>query len=96
MTEELSAKALLESDAKRIQQLIANQKNQQCIAYCKAFEEVVDTQMYGFSRQVEFAVRLGLIEKKEGQELLIDLEHQLNQLYSEVYEISPESQEEMF
>lgn len=94
MAEELSAKELLESDAKRIQQLITNQKNQQCIAYCKAFEEVVDTQMYGFSRQVEFAVRLGLVEKKEGQALLADLERQLNQLYSEVYEKTPDDQED--
>ena len=38
---------LLEDDAERIKMLIRNQKSL-CISQCKAFEEVVDTQMYGF------------------------------------------------
>ena len=63
-----------------------NQKNSLCISQCKAFEEVVDTQMYGFSQQVGFAVRVGIIDKTEGQLLLSELERELNRLYSEVYQ----------
>jgi uncharacterized protein YlaN (UPF0358 family) len=77
---------LLYQDAERIKMLIQNQKNSLCISQCKAFEEVVDTQMYGFSRQVVFAERLGIISKEESQHLLTDLEVELNQLYSDVYE----------
>lgn len=87
-----SALKLLLSDADKIKQLIMNQKNSLCVAHCKAFEEVVDTQMYGFSKQVDFAVRLGVVDRAVGQQLLADLEHSLNQLYSDVYEENPDSQ----
>lgn len=77
---------LLVEDAERIKMLIRNQNNRLCIAQCKAFEEVVDTQMYGFSRQVAYAVRLGIITKEHGNQMLSDLEKELNRLYNEVYE----------
>jgi uncharacterized protein YlaN (UPF0358 family) len=83
-----AAKALdlLKDDAERIKKLIQNQENSLCIAQCKAFEEVVDTQMYGLSRQVAFAIRLGIVDNQAGQQLMADLEKDLNQLYSDVYE----------
>lgn len=84
---------LLLSDAEKIKQLIMNQNNSLCIAHCKAFEEVVDTQMYGLSKQVDFAVRLGVVDHAVGQKLLADLEHDLNQLYSEVYDETPGNKE---
>ncbi|HAR8796881.1 YlaN family protein [Enterococcus faecium] len=77
---------VLNDEAERIKRLIRNQNNSLCISRCKAFEEVVDTQMYGFSRQVGFAVRIGVIGKNEGQLMLSELERELNQLYSEVYQ----------
>lgn len=77
---------LLNEDASRIKMLIQNQNNRLCIAQCKAFEEVVDTQMYGFSRQVSYAVRLGVISKEQGSQMMSDLERDLNLLYNEVYE----------
>lgn len=82
---EMALNLLLE-DAERIKRLIRNQENSLCIAQCKAFEEVVDTQMYGLSRQVAFATRLGIVDNATGQQLMADLEKDLNQLYSEVYE----------
>ncbi len=81
---------LLEDDAERIKMLIRNQKNSLCISQCKAFEEVVDTQMYGFSRQVTYAARLGILTNDEGHRLLSDLERELNQLYTDVYEETQE------
>ncbi|MDT2835826.1 DUF1507 family protein [Enterococcus durans] len=77
---------VLKDEAERIKCLIKNQKNSLCISQCKAFEEVVDTQMYGFSQQVNFAIRVGIVEKTEGQLLLSELERELNHLYSEVYQ----------
>ncbi len=58
---------VLNDEAERIKRLIRNQKNSLCISQCKAFEEVVDTQMYGFSQQVSFAIRVGDNRKNEGQ-----------------------------
>jgi len=84
---------LLNEDAQRIMMLIRNQKNSLCISQCKAFEEVVDTQMYGFSRQVTYAIRLGILTSAQGHQLLSDLEKELNQLYTDVYEEQIEKKE---
>lgn len=83
---------LLKQDAERIKCLIRNQKNSLCISQCKAFEEVVDTQMYGLSRQVAYATRLGIVSSEDGHQLLSDLEKDLNQLYSDVYEDTKNSE----
>ncbi|MCI1903336.1 DUF1507 family protein [Enterococcus hirae] len=77
---------LLEKEAERIKQLIQNQNNSLCIAQCKAFEEVVDTQMYGFSRQISYAIQLGVVESSAGHQILADLERELNTLYSKIYQ----------
>ncbi|MBO1307025.1 DUF1507 family protein [Enterococcus sp. 669A] len=84
---------ILNDDALRIKLLIQNQHNSLCISQCKAFEEVVDTQMYGFSRQVFFAERIGILNKGEGQQMLSDLEAELNRLYTELYENRQETNE---
>lgn len=80
------AYSLLMQEADRIRMLIRNQQNRQCISQCKAFEEVVDTQMYGLSRQIAFATTLGVITSQAGHHLLSELEQDLNVLYSDVYE----------
>lgn len=90
MVENLSKEVVinaLEQDAGKIRRLIGNQKNHLCIAQCKAFEEVVDTQMFGFSKEVDFAVRIGVISEQEGQSILLNLEQELNDLYSQTYDV---------
>ena len=82
---ENKARTILEEEANRIRLLIKNQKNTLCIAHCKAFEEVVDTQMYGLSRQIAFAISLEAITNTEGQQLLSDLERDLDRMYHEVF-----------
>ena len=82
---------VLAEEASKIKRLISNQQNHLCIAQCKAFEEVVDTQMYGFSRQVDYAVRLGILGAPEGHKILAELEQALNLVYTEVYEEQRES-----
>ncbi|MGM0239694.1 DUF1507 family protein [Enterococcus sp. AZ103] len=87
--EQISSKyavELLLEDANRIKLLIRNQHNSLCISQCKAFEEVVDTQMYGFSRQVFYAEKIGVLKRGEGQKMLSALEADLNQLYTDLYE----------
>lgn len=76
----------LNQEASKIRQLITNQRNYQCIAQCKAFEEVVDTQMYGFSRQIEYAQKIGILTREEGSTLIVNLEQELNQVYGLVYD----------
>lgn len=76
----------LQQEAVKIRQLITNQQNYQCITQCKAFEEVVDTQMYGFSRQVEYAQKIGVLSREEGSKIMVSLEQELNKVYGQFYD----------
>lgn len=48
---------------------------------CPLYEEVLDTQMFGLSREIDFAVRLGLIEESDGKVILEQLEQELSILH---------------
>ncbi|CAM2804729.1 MULTISPECIES: DUF1507 family protein [Dellaglioa] len=72
------AMAILKEDAVKIKNLVNKQRDTLCLLSCPAFEEVVDTQLFGFSREVNFVVRCALIEEKAGKKLIEDLESDLN------------------
>lgn len=80
---DLSRKAmqLLQEDADKITKLIEVQMENLATRKCPLYEEVLDTQMYGFSREVDFATRAGLIEESAGKEILSSLERNLAKLY---------------
>ncbi|OXM15827.1 YlaN family protein [Paenibacillus herberti] len=72
---------LLQDDANKIEKLIEVQMENLATRKCPLYEEVLDTQMYGFSREVDFAVRAGLIEEAAGKAIMSRLERNLAQLY---------------
>jgi uncharacterized protein YlaN (UPF0358 family) len=75
------AYALLKADADKILKLIQVQMDNLTMPQCPLYEEVLDTQMFGLSREIDFAVRLGLIEEHVGKELLGKLERELSVLH---------------
>lgn len=77
----LRAITLLQEDADKIEKLIEVQMENLATRYCPLYEEVLDTQMYGFSRQVDFAVRIGLVQELTGKMVLSKLERNLSVLY---------------
>lgn len=81
--EQLHQKALslLQGDADKIEKLIEVQMENLATRKCPLYEEVLDTQMYGFSREVDFAVRAGLVQEAVGKEILSKLERNLAVLY---------------
>ena len=83
-----TALEILMQDAEKIYKLINSQKEHLCFANCPAFEDVVDTQMYGFSREVEYAVKFGIISKAEGHRILSNLEASLNAMYTNYWDES--------
>lgn len=72
---------LLQEDADKIEKLIEVQMENLATRKCPLYEEVLDTQMYGFSREVDFAVRAGLVQEMAGKQILSKLERNLAQLY---------------
>lgn len=75
------AYALLKDDAKKILRLIEVQIDNLTMPQCPLYEEVLDTQMFGLSREIDFAVRLNLVSENEGKALLDNLERRLNVLH---------------
>lgn len=73
--------SLLQADAEKILKLIKVQMDNLTMPQCPLYEEVLDTQMFGLSREIDFAVRLGLIDGLEGKELLNQLERELSVLH---------------
>jgi uncharacterized protein YlaN (UPF0358 family) len=75
------AYALLLADADKILKLIKVQMDNLTMPQCPLYEEVLDTQMFGLSREIDFAIRLNLVKEEDGKELLENLERQLNVLH---------------
>jgi uncharacterized protein YlaN (UPF0358 family) len=75
------AYALLKEDAEKILKLIDVQMTNLTMPQCPLYEEVLDTQMYGLSREIDFAIRLNLVNEEEGKQLLGQLEKQLSSLH---------------
>lgn len=71
----------LNQDAEKILQLIKVQMDNLTMPQCPLYEEVLDTQMYGLSKEVEFAAKLGLIDREFGKTLLSGLEKELSKLH---------------
>ena len=72
---------LLQEDAANIEKLIEIQMANLTTRQCPLYEEVLDTQMYGYSRQVDFAIRTGLVSEAKGKDILNRLERNLAVLY---------------
>ena len=75
------AMELLHADADKIAQLIKVQMDNLTMPSCPLYEEVLDTQRFGLSREIEFAVKLGLIEREQGKKILDSLERELSLLH---------------
>lgn len=75
------AMELLREDANKIAQLIKVQMDHLTMPQCPLYEEVLDTQMFGLAREIDFAVKLGLIERSVGHEILSNLEQEMSVLH---------------
>lgn len=75
------AVTVLQEDAVKIHKLIEVQMENLSTRKCPLYEEVLDTQMYGLSKEVEFAVRVGLISDLVGKEIINRLQRDLDELY---------------
>ncbi|MGO4887925.1 YlaN family protein [Anaerobacillus sp. MEB173] len=75
------AYALLKADAANILKLIEVQMENLTMPQCPLYEEVLDTQMFGLSREIDFAIRLQLIDEDTGKQLLSELERKLAELH---------------
>ena len=71
----------INQDADRILHLIKVQMDNLTMPSCPLYEEVLDTQMFGLQKEVDFAVKLGLVDKEDGKNLMLRLEKELSKLH---------------
>ena len=71
----------LNQDADRILHLIKVQMDNLTMPSCPLYEEVLDTQMFGLQKEVDFAVKLGSVDKEDGKNLMLRLEKELSKLH---------------
>ncbi len=81
ITDQKQALAILKEDADQILQLIKIQMDNLTMPQCPVYEEVLDTQMFGLSREINFAIRLNLISEETGKSILESLEKELSALH---------------
>ncbi|MED1865800.1 DUF1507 family protein [Fictibacillus nanhaiensis] len=68
---------IINADAELLLQLIKVQMEHLTLPHCPLYEEVLDTHIFGLSREINFAVRLGLIEEEVGKEIINSIERKL-------------------
>lgn len=76
---------LLHEDAVKIRQLIEVQLDNLTAPQCPVFEEVLDTQLFGLSKEIDFAVRAGLITEEHGKMIMRNLEKEVSK-FQEYYQ----------
>ncbi|MDN9015578.1 DUF1507 family protein [Staphylococcus aureus] len=64
----------LTKDADEILHLIKVQLDNLTLPSCPLYEEVIDTQMFGLQKEVDFAVKLGVIDREDGKQIMLRLE----------------------
>ena len=73
---------------KRIEEMI-----NACVAVrgerkCPLYQDVIDTQIYGLSKEINLAVEIGCISQEAGRIILADLEDKASEMYSNIVEES--------
>ncbi|MBG3612794.1 YlaN family protein [Staphylococcus aureus] len=71
----------LTKDADEILHLIKVQLDNLTLPSCPLYEEVLDTQMFGLQKEVDFAVKLGLVDREDGKQIMLCLEKELSKLH---------------
>ncbi|MDU6573755.1 MAG: DUF1507 family protein [Gemella haemolysans] len=78
----------IEEDVMRIEEMI-----NACVAVrgerkCPLYQDVIDTQIYGLSKEINLAVEIGCISQEAGRIILADLEDKASEMYSNIVEES--------
>ena len=74
----------IEEDVMRIEEMI-----NACVAVrgerkCPLYQDVIDTQIYGLSKEINLAVEIGCISQEAGRIILADLEDKASEMYNTV------------
>ncbi|MGX7086528.1 DUF1507 family protein [Gemelliphila palaticanis] len=79
-------KTKINRDVKKIEDLIEAQLSIKKYRECPLYEDVIDTHIFGISKQLELAVEVGFINEEYSRNILEQLENKINSLYNIIEE----------
>ena len=78
----------IEEDVVKIEEMINACVSVKGQRKCPLYQDVIDTQIYGLSKEINLAVEIGCISQEAGRLILADLENKASEMYSNIEEES--------
>ena len=78
----------IEEDVVKIEEMINACVSVKGQRKCPLYQDVIDTQIYGLTKEINLAVEIGCISLESGRLILADLEDKASEMYSNVIEES--------
>ena len=78
----------IEEDVVKIEEMINACVSVKGQRKCPLYQDVIDTQIYGLTKEINLAVEIGCISREAGRIILADLENKASEMYSNIVEES--------
>ena len=78
----------IEEDVVKIEEMINACVSVKGQRKCPLYQDVIDTQIYGLTKEINLAVEIGCISQEAGRIILADLENKASEMYSNIGEES--------
>ena len=78
----------IEEDVVKIEEMINACVSVKGQRKCPLYQDVIDTQIYGLTKEINLAVEIGCISQEAGRIILADLENKASEMYSNIEEES--------
>ena len=78
----------IEEDVMKIEEMINACVSVKGQRTCPLYQDVIDTQIYGLSKEINLAVEIGGISQEAGRIILADLEDKASEMYNTVIQES--------
>ena len=78
----------IEEDVVKIEEMINACVSVKGERKCPLYQDVIDTQIYGLTKEINLAVEIGCISQEAGRIILADLENKASEMYSNIEEES--------
>ena len=78
----------IEEDVVKIEEMINACVSVKGQRKCPLYQDVIDTQIYGLTKEINLAVEIVCISQEAGRIILADLENKASEMYSNIEEES--------
>ena len=84
----IKVRTRIEEDVVKIEEMINACVSVKGQRKCPLYQDVIDTQIYGLTKEINLAVEIGCISQEAGRIILADLENKASEMYSNIEEES--------